>query len=315
VYGSGTSMAAPHVTGAAALFLQKNLHATPAEVRAAIIAATTNDVVVDPQGSANRLLYTPGASNTVAPTRGPSEKGKLHSGESLIRNSTTGQNTITSPDNRFTLTLQAGDGNLVLYEYGKRALWASGMKSGAAWLLNQPDGNLVDYGSNGAYAGWASNSGGGKATLEIQNDGNVVLYRDSDRRVLWSTGTCCHAAPPPVQAAGSSKLENGKALILGGKITSPNGVYTLVLQDFDGNLVLYKNGTQALWAFGPRADSWFVNQPDGNMVAYRSEGGVAWSSNTYGRGAGTLELQDDGNLVLYRNSDRAVIWATNTYGR
>ncbi|MFG2038773.1 S8 family serine peptidase [Dactylosporangium sp. NPDC048998] len=314
VYGFGTSMATPHVTGAAALYLQKNLGATPAEVRAAIIAAATKNVIVDPKGSANLLLYTPDVSKTVTP-KGPSSPNQLKTGEALLRNGPAGSNTITSPDGRFTLTLQAGDGNLVLYEYGKRALWASGVKSGAAWLLNQPDGNVVDYGSSGAFAGWATNTSGGKSTLVMQNDGNAVLYRDSDHKALWSTGTCCHGAPPPLQAAGSHQLDNGKALVLGGKITSPNGVYTLVLQDFDGNLVLYKNGTKALWAFGMRQDSWFVNQPDGNMVAYKSEGGVAWASNTYGKGAGTLVLQDDGNLVLYRNSDHGVIWATNTFGK
>jgi len=87
-----------------------------------------------------------------------------------------------------------------------------------------------------------------------------------------------------------------------------------VLQAQDGNLVLY-HGTKAIWAFGPRADSWFTVQTDGNMVAYKSEGGVAWASNTYGKGAGNLVLQDDGNLVLYRVSDHTVIWSTGTYGR
>ncbi|GAB7036722.1 MULTISPECIES: S8 family peptidase [Catenuloplanes] len=56
---SGTSMAAPHVAGAAALYLESNPAATPAQVNAAVIAATTPGVVVSPgTGSPNRLLYT-----------------------------------------------------------------------------------------------------------------------------------------------------------------------------------------------------------------------------------------------------------------
>jgi len=57
---SGTSMAAPHVAGAAALYLADNPGATPAQVTAAIIAnATPNKVTDAGSGSPNRLLYVP----------------------------------------------------------------------------------------------------------------------------------------------------------------------------------------------------------------------------------------------------------------
>ncbi|MGB8702094.1 MAG: S8 family peptidase [Thermosynechococcaceae cyanobacterium] len=54
---SGTSMASPHVAGAAALYLQKNPTATPAAVATALINKSTKGVVIDPQGSPNRLLF------------------------------------------------------------------------------------------------------------------------------------------------------------------------------------------------------------------------------------------------------------------
>ncbi|MCP3822856.1 S8 family peptidase [Streptomyces sp. A3M-1-3] len=56
---SGTSMAAPHTAGAAALYLATNPTATPAQVRDALVNGATNGVVQDPKtGSPNRLLYT-----------------------------------------------------------------------------------------------------------------------------------------------------------------------------------------------------------------------------------------------------------------
>ncbi|WP_405926160.1 S8 family peptidase [Streptomyces sp. NBC_00035] len=54
---SGTSMATPHVAGAAAIYLASHTSATPAQVSAALVAGATSNVVTSPgTGSPNKLL-------------------------------------------------------------------------------------------------------------------------------------------------------------------------------------------------------------------------------------------------------------------
>jgi subtilisin family serine protease len=77
---SGTSMATPHVAGVAALYLETNPSATPAEVSNAIVSSATQGVVVGPgSGSPNRLLFSglteappPNPSPSPSPTPSPS---------------------------------------------------------------------------------------------------------------------------------------------------------------------------------------------------------------------------------------------------
>ncbi len=58
-YGGGTSFSAPQVAGLAALYLQMNRSATPAQVNAAIVAnATSNALTNVPANTPNLLLYT-----------------------------------------------------------------------------------------------------------------------------------------------------------------------------------------------------------------------------------------------------------------
>ncbi|MFF5634196.1 S8 family serine peptidase [Streptomyces sp. NPDC012825] len=65
---SGTSMATPHVAGAAALHLAANPTATPAQVSAALTTAATPNVVTNPgTGSPNRLLYVGDGGTTPPP--------------------------------------------------------------------------------------------------------------------------------------------------------------------------------------------------------------------------------------------------------
>jgi subtilisin family serine protease len=54
----GTSMAAPHVAGAAGMYLEAYPTATPAEVAAALISNATPNKILNASGSPNLILYT-----------------------------------------------------------------------------------------------------------------------------------------------------------------------------------------------------------------------------------------------------------------
>lgn len=66
---SGTSMATPHVTGVAALYLEQFPTATPATVQSALVAAATSNVITSIKtGTPNLLLYSLfGGSTPTAP--------------------------------------------------------------------------------------------------------------------------------------------------------------------------------------------------------------------------------------------------------
>ncbi|WP_328396940.1 S8 family peptidase [Streptomyces sp. NBC_00390] len=87
---SGTSMATPHVAGAAALYLADNRNATPAQVSTALTSAATTGVVGSPgTGSPNRLLYVGGGS-----TQPPGKKFE-NTGDYAIRDNATTESPVT----------------------------------------------------------------------------------------------------------------------------------------------------------------------------------------------------------------------------
>lgn len=100
-------------------------------------------------------------------------------------------------------------------------------------------------------------------------------------------------------------------------LTSPNGVYTLVLQN-DGNLVIYNNSKgRAIWA---APNTWhntdyivFGSKYGLQCVKYDTATAFHFSFVVRAPGAAYLSMQNDGNLVIY-NSYWQPLWASGTYG-
>ncbi len=127
----------------------------------------------------------------------------------------------------------------------------------------------------------------------------------------------------------TSLVNDLKYLWSGDKLMSPNGKYLLLMQE-DGNLVIYNlvsnsNEKTAIWSTrtnGQTSASLSVKAfmtEDGNFVLsqynktnYTTK--TIWSTQTNGNPEAYLTMQDDGNLVVYNKTGRA-LWASNTVNK
>jgi hypothetical protein len=125
----------------------------------------------------------------------------------------------------------------------------------------------------------------------------------------------------------SGILNIGQIMHKHSHIASPNKKYFLVFQK-DGNLVAYEGPhthctcenfyglAVAYWATNTMGgtlgqDCEAIFQADSNFAIYcGTPRTVYFATNTQGTGANQLKIQDDGNVVLYK--DTQVIWASNT---
>ncbi len=140
---SGTSMAAPHVAGAAAKYLQTYPDASPATVQQALVStATPNKIRNAGAGSPNRLLFTPGTGNAPDNDGGPIGIGESRNG------------TIAPAYDTDDFTFDGLAGQVVLITQNK----ASGSALDSFVELYRPDGRLL--GSN--------DDGGGNKNARLQ---------------------------------------------------------------------------------------------------------------------------------------------------
>jgi hypothetical protein len=194
------------------------------------------------------------------------------------------------------------DGNLVLYNAAKEALWSSQTSGEGNYLAMQAEGNLVVY--NGSkVAQWATGTWGFPgAYLQLQDDGNLVLYQDG--HAIWTYG-------------GGYKghvMNEGEDLQPGAYLLSPDHQFELAMQT-DGNLVLYNAAKEALWSSQTSGEgNYLAMQADGNLVVYNGSKVAQWNAGTGGNPGAYLEVQDDHNVVIYQGGTALWDWASGLLG-
>ena len=115
------------------------------------------------------------------------------------------------------------------------------------------------------------------------------------------------------------ELQAGQTMSPGDYLLSPNREFRLTFQP-DANVVLehLNNGARVLWASATtgKGATECVMQEDGNLVLYKNNRKDAiWATGTYisDKKGHFARLQDDGNFVVYKADGQTAAWATHTH--
>ena len=263
------------------------------------------------QNDGNLVIYRP--NGTAAWSSGSSPSYGVVPDRLLAGQRLAPAQSLTSDNGIYELIMQE-DGNMVVYGNGS-PVWSSGTTSSfrGSDAVMQRDGNFVVY-AQGRPNWHSQSSDRSGALLIMQDDGNAVIYRPNGTPV-WAS-----KASRGVQLHKTA-LKDGEHLSPGQSLVSPRGYYRLLVQP-DGNLVVY-GPTGPNWSSATAVrNSGLVLTATGNLVLAAGPTAQAnWNTGDVIRyptpGHFEVDLQDDGNLVLYQ--DGSARWASltprNTPGR
>jgi len=191
----------------------------------------------------------------------------------------------------------ADPGDILFYDWGGglgwshaavETAWQGNEESGAYW----PGDLVAQHTAPHSYAMWTLwnyNASRWTTSIDVVHIEDNVAY---NKNTLWGV--------------------YGQYLLPGQYLESTYGTFKFIYQT-DGNLVLYENGVP-LWNTATiTSPGYAIMQTDGNFVLYWPNGTPYWATNTWGNPGSYLTVQDDGNVVVYRNwQNLNPLWWTGT---
>ncbi|HYI59118.1 MAG TPA: S8 family serine peptidase [Microlunatus sp.] len=213
---SGTSMAAPHVTGLVARLLQTEPSLTPAQISARLTSTATTGKITDSAGSPNRLAYAAGPARRV-----PAAPTKI----TVRRSDRTASATVgwtvpadwgTSPITGYKITRDGTDNNLrgaatVTVSASRRSATLTNLRGNRTYHLTIRAVNGVGA---GAVAKVALSTGTVPLSTPTKMRVSTKSYRKRTAKVSWSVPT----------DSGGKKI-TGYRVYRSGKNTSGKGPY------------------------------------------------------------------------------------------
>ena len=247
-------------------------------------------------------------------------------GFKLSLNETLVANECLLSNNKKSLLVMQEDGNLVLYNTADaNAMWSSETFQPGSFLANQIDGNLVIY--SGTSVIWQTATTDYKAGfLSIQDDQNLVLYLTTDSGFIpaWSSKygkmmpeATASAPSSPAPAAVVPVPVPAPAPAVPAPAVPAMSAFDKLAASYCGKVKGFKiSARESLVAneclHSENKGSLLVMQADGNLVLYKvSDKSVLWQSRTFSAGSKLLN-QADGNLIIYNKFNEAIGKLTHT---
>lgn len=146
----------------------------------------------------------------------------------------------------------------------------------------------------------------------------TTAHPNSGSRTLYGLDSADNRTSKLTENAGTrgaaDQLTSGETLLPGQRLISSDGRFSFVLQESDGNAVIY-GPSGALWGSSTTngRSTLIAMQHDGNVVMRGPANEAVWDTGTGGHPGARLLMQNDGNLVIYINGWTAV-WASGTGG-
>jgi DNA-binding beta-propeller fold protein YncE len=105
-----------------------------------------------------------------------------------------------------------------------------------------------------------------------------------------------------------TSLSTGETLQLGQSLVPPTTLACGLYMQYDGNLVMYKDGSPTHCTKTQGSDLQFLLKLNSNMVVYEDNQNPSYNFKTLNDGGTKLVMQDDCSLVLLKPDGKTVVW-------